>query len=185
MNNNKYFEFNISPKNEPMQRFLNKLMFSLKVVVIIITVIIAYFAFMMSNSLWILTALSASIAVVLHLIQLRFYNFFDLIYVDGYLSIVKVYGNVKRKNLIRFDCKSIVKVGLAGGETYYQYLKDKQVKKIYTNESVTSDDIVLFVDDTEKYLIFMPYEERFLSNIIKMNGISKLEKGLIEKIKNS
>ena len=185
MNNNKYFEFNISPKNEPLQRFLNRLLFVLKIVVIIITAIIAYFAFMISNPLWFLAGFTATIAVVLHLIQLRFYNFFDLIYVDGFLSVVKVYGNVRRKTLIRFDCKSIAKIGFAGGETYYQYIKDKQVKKIYTNDSVTSNDIVLFVDDNEKRLIFIPYDERFLSNIIKMNGISKLDKSLIEKIKNS
>lgn len=183
--NNQYFEFNIAPENQPRDKFFNRLFFSLKVVMIIVTVVIAYFAFMFINFLWFFVAISITITMVFHYFQTRFYNFYDIIFVDGFISVVKVYGNAKRRTLTRFNCKSIAKIGLVGGETYFLYIKDKEVKKHYTKNAHSSNDLAIFVDGQEKSLILLPYLERLLSSIIKIIGVQKLEKGLIEKIKNT
>lgn len=183
--NNQYFEVNISPENLTKERFLNRLFFTLKLIFLIISGVFAYFAFMFFNILWFLVAFTLTIALVFHFFERKFYNFYDLIFVDGALSIVKVYGNAKRKTITRFDCKSIKKIGLVGGETFYFYIKDKDIKKYYTKNNLNVNDLTIFIDSTEKSLLLIPYNEKLLSAIIKIIGAQKLEKGLIDKIKNT
>ena len=182
--NNKYFEFSIKPKNENKEKIIKNILFAIKIVDIVLTVIIGYFAFMFTNYMWIIFAVLLTIAIVLNYFQHKLYNFYDVVFVDGDISISKVINNVKRRNLIKFSAKNVINIGFLGGETYNLYLKDKSVKKIHVGENLLSGDVCFLVSKNEvKTLLLLPYNEIIIVQILKFCGTNKLDKGFIDVIK--
>ena len=182
--NNKYFEYAIKPKNENREKTIKNILFALKISFIVLTVVFGYFAFMFSNLMWVLFGVFLTVSLVLNYFQHKFYCFYDLIFVDGDVSVTKVINNVKRRRLLKFSCKKIEKIGFLGGETFNKYIKDKSVKKYYVTESLDGGDVCILIDDVDKKMLLFPYEEYFLVQVLKYAGPNKLEKQFIEKIKN-
>ncbi len=182
--NNKYFEYGVKPKNEEREKHIKNALFAIKILFIILTVVFGYFAFMFSNLMWIFFVVFLTTALILNYFQHKFYCFYDLIFVDGDVSVTKVVNNVKRRRLISFSCKKIDKIGVLGGEVYNKYIKDKSVKKIYVTERLSPSDVCIVIGDLDKKMLLLPYDEYFLVQVLKYAGTNKLEKQFIEKIKN-
>ena len=184
--NNKYFEFGVKPKNEAKELILMRLFFAIKVVFILIGIVLAYFGFMFFNVMWILCAISLTVAFVFHCFQHRYYNFYDFIFVDGNISLSIVINNKKRKYLAKFTCKNIENIGRLGGETYLKYINDKSIKKIYVTETLTQNDVCFLINSTDKKtLILFPFNEYFLVQVIKYSVSNVLDKNFISQtIKN-
>ena len=182
--NNKYFEFSVKPKNENQEKKVKDILFVLKIIDVILTIIIGYFAFMFSNFFWILFVILLTVALVLNFFQHKFYNFYDIIFVDGEISVSIVVNNVKRRSLFKFSSRNVIKIGFLGGETCNLYIKDKSVKKIYVSEKLTQGDVCFYINKNEtKTLLLLPYNEKIIVQILKYSGLTKLDKGFIDKIK--
>lgn len=185
MENNKYYEFNIQPKNERKQLFLKNIFTLLQVLFIIVFICCFFIAFFWDNIFWIFTILVGAILFVVIKLKRKFYCFFDVIFIDGDTTIVQVVNNAKRKQIIKFNYKEIVKIGAIGGETYTNYFKTNKSKTVYTVDEYTSNDICILIDNGSKYLILLPYDEKLLMCILRFTSSQKLDKDFIKKIKNS
>ncbi len=182
MNNDKYYEFNIVPKNESKELVIKKVLSLIKLIFFVLAVFFLIIALFVNFS-WFLSAFCFIVAFVLLFFQHRFYNFYDIIFVDGFLSVVKIVNNSKRKPLIRFQVSKIEKIGFVGCDTYNFAIDDKNVKKIYAVNNETSNDVCIHVKDYEDTLIILPYDERLIYCLVKYIGSSKLEKQFVERVK--
>ncbi len=184
MNNDKYYEFNIQPKNEKAEFITYKIFSIIKTIFFALSIFLFIIA-LFTNFAWVLLLFSLIIALVSLFFQKRFYNFHDIIFVDGYLSIVKVVNNKRRKKLIRFAVSKINKIGFIGSSFYNSLVGDKNVKKIYAINTETFDDVYIHVKDSNETLLILPYDERLMYCLIKFIGNGKLEKEFIDKIKEN
>ena len=184
--NNKYFEFSVKPKNENREKAIKNVLFIIKIVVIVASIVFGYFAFMFTNFMWIPFVILVTVALVLNYFQHKLYNFYDIIFVDGDVSVSKIVNNLKRKSIIKFSAKNVDKIGVLGGQTYSLYIKDKSVKKIFVSENLTERDVCFLITTTNgKVLLTLPYNENFIVQILKYGSTSKLEKGFIDKVKGN
>ena len=185
MENSKYYEFNIAPKNENKQRLLKNIFIFLQIIDVLLLAVSFITAFMWFNIFWLFVlAFSVSLYFITKL-KAKYYNFYDVFFIDGDISVENVINNEKRKVLVRFTTKEISKIGCMGGETYNNYITTKTVKKLYTIDEYTDSDICIFIDKGEKFLLLLPYNEKFLTYILRYTSAQKLDKDFIQKIKNS
>lgn len=184
MNNSRYYEFNIQPKNAKVEERVMNVLKIFKILTFILAGCLAFLAFMFFNFMWIFAFIVLILGFVLLFFQYRFNNYYDLIFVDGQISIVKVINNVRRKALKRFSTKSINVIGFAGGETYERNIKNKQVKKYIITNVVTDKDVCILCGEEDKFMIVIPYDDKFLSCIMRFVGSVKFEKGFLSSIKN-
>ncbi|MBE5744004.1 MAG: hypothetical protein E7358_04750 [Clostridiales bacterium] len=182
MNNDKYYEFNIAPKNESSELIIKNVLMVLKCCFFALTIFFLIIALFVNFS-WFIFLFCLIVTLILLFFQRRFYNFYDIIFIDGFLSVVKVINNKKRKTLYRFDVKKINKIGFVGGSIYNANINDKNVKKIFTVNTESIDDVCIHVKDTSETLILLPYDERLFYCLIRFLGNSKLEKEFIDRIK--
>ncbi len=184
MNNDKYYEFNIQPKNSNRELILKNVFSIVKICFFALAIFFLIIALYVNFS-WVLFAFCLIAGLVCLFFQRKFYNFYDIIFVDGYLSIVKIINNAKRKTLLRFKVDRIEKIGFVGYTTYNNYINEKSIKKIFTVNEETADDVFIYVKDVNNSLIIIPYDERLMYCLIKFIGNSKLEKEFINKIKEN
>ena len=176
MNNNKYVEFNVKPKNEKREQIIMNILKVIKFIAIILAFMMFYLAFTFNNYFWILFVSLGLFALLLHYFQVKLYSFYDVIFIDGDVTITKVVNNVKRKRILSFTYKNVEMIGKMGGETYLKYLKDKTVKKLYLTDDITVNDVCIYINGTTDYLIIMPYNDRFLASILRFLTKQKFEK---------
>ena len=81
--------------------------------------------------------------------------------------------------LARFSIKKITKIGIISNTK----INFKDYKRIGATNKLKSNTIFIIFNDTEEKLLLLPFDEGFLSALIKHGGISKFEKELIEYIK--
>lgn len=180
MNNNKYVEFSVKPKNESREKVIYLVLKYVKYLFIVVTFVFGYVAFMFSNAFWFLFAFSLLFVIGLHFFQGKIYAFFDVTFVDGDVTITKVINNVKRKRILSFTHKQVEMIGKIGGETYLKYLKDKTVKKIYLSDNLTVDDVCIYINDNVDYLVILPYNDKFLVSILRYLTKQKFEKAFFD-----
>jgi len=160
MYSNSFYECSVGPLNEKRQKTLFIVVRILKIISIIIFVCMMIFCFMFGSWKNLLFYGIATIipVVCLFFLQRYFYNFYDYIFVDGSIRIIKVTNNIKRKAVLIFDYKNIIKVGLTSGECKIDTNSNK-IKKIYcTPNKLTDDDIYLYVTTNGKsYLLLLQY----------------------------
>ena len=184
MNNDKYYEFNIQPKNDKKELILKNVFSLIKICFFALAIFFLIIALFVNYS-WILFAFCLISGLICLFFQHKFYNFYDIIFVDGYLSIVKIVNNAKRKTLLTFKVDKIDKIGFVGCTTYNNLIGDKSIKKYYTISEETTEDVCIFVKDANNSLIILPYDERLMYCLIKFIGSSKLEKEFINIIKEN
>ena len=186
MNYNLY-EISVSPKNDKFQKTLYIIFTILKY----LNLTVIGVSLVLTVSLFTYFIVVALIFVVSYLICLyfssKFYNYYDYSFVGGSIRIIKVVNNKMRRLTIDFDAKNIISIGNVFGETYNKYYKDKSVKNLFASPNAfTEDDIVIYFNKSGKdYLLFLQYDEGFMTVITKYIGTKKLDKDFIEKIKNS
>ncbi len=110
---------------------------------------------------------------------------YDYILISGSIRISKVMRNVKRKDLIFFECRDIEKIGLYNSETYNLYENYSGIiKTVLTsnNEPKDNKDFYYFVVNTEgnKYLLIFECTEKFIINTLKFTSRTALEEELVK-----
>lgn len=130
-----------------------------------------------------------SSGIILGKLKNKFYIEYDYTFVTGELRISKVIKNIKRKFLLKFDVKSIEKLGFYGNETYTKYEKMPGVNKLILTSNVSPSDgkdfyyIVVHVQDGKKLLI-IECTENLLVNIIKFSNKSVLDEQFSAELKS-
>ncbi len=186
MNNNMY-EFSVAPVNEKFQ----KICYNIITVFMVLDIIIAIAALLLGLyfiDLFILAIMLGIVALVCFFVRKKFFNFYDYIFIDGSIRIIKVVNNTKRKKVLVFDVKDIRSIGIVGGSTYEKFINYKEVKKLYglaKGEVMDGDYVFNVYLDGTNYLLFLRKNENFLRYIVKMIGTTKLDKDFIEEIKKS
>lgn len=110
----------------------------------------------------------------------RFYIDYDYTFVTGSIRVAKVIKNIKRKFILKFEAKSIEKIGKYGSNTFEKYSSMPGVNKLIFTSNYTADEgkdfyyIVANVDGTKKLMIF-ECTELFIVNILKFSNKSVLE----------
>ena len=179
MNNNRYYEFNIQPNNEKREKFLMNFFKVFKIVSFALTILFSFIGFFFSNLGWVVAAFFLLFGIIFLKFQRRFYNYYDLVFVDGEITAVKVRNNLSRFVLKRFSTKNITKIGFAGGETYSLYIKDKSVKKIKVTKDITDRDVCIYCGDVDRFMLIIPFDDKFLSCIMRFVGSLKFEKNFL------
>lgn len=183
MNNNKYYEFNIQPKNESRERLLMNVFKITKIVAFVLSGVLAFMSFIYNLFLSFPAFVVICCGFALLFFQYRFNNYYDLVFVDGEIAIVKVVNNVRRKLLHKFHVKTINMIGFCGGDTYNANFKDKNVKKYVVTNVITDKDVCILCGEVDKFLVVMPFDENFLSCIMRTVGSVKFEKEFLKKSK--
>ncbi|MBQ3235753.1 MAG: hypothetical protein IJA97_06310 [Clostridia bacterium] len=182
MNNNKYYEFNLQPKNEAKERLFMNLFKIIKIALFILSGIFAIIALIYSDIMWLLAFITITTGFVALFFQYKFYNFYDFIFIDGFVSITKVINNQRRKQIKRFPVKTINKIGFAGGETYNLYYKDRSIKKLIITKVITDKDVCILFGEEDKFLLVMPFDDKLLSCIMRYIGSGKFERGFLTSV---
>ncbi len=173
------YENTVAPSKPKRDKGLYLTFYILKIFCIILTSILGILAFIVDNYMWIPTVISLLFVVVCFFMQYQFYNFYDLSFYEGEIKVVKVRNNKKRLLLARFSIKKITKIGIISNTK----INFKDYKRIGATNKLKSNTIFIIFNDTEEKLLLLPFDEGFLSALIKHGGISKFEKELIEYIK--
>ena len=78
------------------------------------------------------------------------------------------------------SCRRVKKVGIVS-KTSTDF---KEYKRIIAVDKILANTIFIVYDEKEEHALFLPYDEGFLSALIKYYGKNKFEKELIEHIKS-
>ena len=116
----------------------------------------------------------------------KYYNFFDYNYVDNSFRILKVVNNKYRRMVAVFDKSAVHGIGLINGETHNNSIKNSNVKKLYGFNKRDKDDseiVVLLNINGSNVLLFLKYNEKFISYMLRSVGIAKFDKSFIEMLK--
>lgn len=171
------YEFSVGPNNLSRSKtfyVICQIMFILSIIALVLSMI-----FM--TLILILTSLTS--AIFFFWVKGKFYNFYDYNFVAGSIRIAKVVNNVKRRKCFLCETKDIENIGLVGGDAYLRYEKDKSYKKVFATPNAVTDDFCYIVATVEgvKYLVYLEYDETFISCIFAYTGKKVFEKELIEK----
>ena len=184
MYNNNFYEYSVGPKKYKSQKAFFVTFSVLKWIFIVISVLFAYCGLFLDNGFWILTAFSVASAVLFFFAQRAFYNYYDYIFIEDEVRIIKVLNNKRRKKVLAFGVKSLEKIGLVNGKTIDKYLSQKTYKKVYcTPNTLTENDVYFIVNLDKKYILFLEYDEMFLTNILKVGGVKLCDEEFLNMIK--
>ncbi|MBR6737548.1 MAG: hypothetical protein IKL82_04200 [Clostridia bacterium] len=174
------YEITIAPKNERADKIKMNIFAVLTAISVTGALICFNFAFMWENLMFIPTVLFVILIFVFLYGKHQYYNFYDLSFYDGEIKIVKVRNNNKRLLIARFNGKNITKIGLVS-KTNVDF---KEYKRLIATSKIESNSLLITFEDGESKLLVLPYEEGFLTALIRYYGVNKCEKGLIEYIKS-
>ena len=143
---------------------------------------------LLQNIIAIVVPLAAFIAsgVVLGRLKNRFCIDYDYTFVTGSVRFSKVINNIKRKNIINFDTKSIEKIGKYGSESYKRFETMPGIKKLIltsnTEPQENKDLYYLTVTNSgQKFLLILECTEVFISHLIRFSSRTALEDGFFDK----
>ena len=126
------------------------------------------------------------LTIIVTILRNKFYNFYDYNFVDGSFRILKVVNNKYRRMVAVFDKSAVQGIGLINGETYNGCIKNSSVKKLYGFNKRDKDDseiVVLLNINNASILLFLKYNEKFISYLLRSVGVAKFDKSFIEMLK--
>lgn len=182
MENNSLYEYSVAPKNPKLQKTMYLTLKIFRYLNITACIFFFILAFLYNTYYVILAAITAVAAIVLFFGGRLFYNYFDINYVGGSIRITKVINNAYRRVAATFDTKDILAVGKIFGETFEKYSKDKSIKRIYAsaNRLTESDFCILCYTKFGQTLIYLQYDEKFISYLMRGAGVKVFDKDYIE-----
>lgn len=182
MDNNSLYEYSVAPKNQSFQKTIMTILKVLRYLNIVLCILFTVFAFFYSTQFIIFAAMSLITIIVLLFGGRLFYNYYDISYVSGSIRIIKVVNNAYRKMAVTFETKDIITVGRVLSPAFDKYAKDKSVKRIYASPNrLTENDFCVYC--STKYgqtLVYMQYDEKFISYLLRGAGVKVFTKDFIE-----
>lgn len=130
-----------------------------------------------------------SSGIILGKLKNKFYVEYDYTFVSGELRISQVIKNIKRKFILKFDVKTIEKLGFYGNETYLKYEKMPGISKKILTSNISATEgkdfyyIVVYVQNDKKLLVLECTEE-LIVNIIKFSNKAILDEQFSSELKN-
>jgi len=117
--------------------------------------------------------------IIMGIIKNKFYIDYDYTFISGEVRISKVIKEIKRINVLEFQCDDIEKVGKFDSATYQRYESMPGIsKKIFTSNNVAEDDkdfYYIVVNSNGKNLFIFECSETFISNVLKFSKRNVLE----------
>ena len=183
---NSIYEVSIKPEFEKKEKFYYIFFKTLRLTTIVLAVLCFILAFWLDNRFWIILLILIFFAIILHLLQIKFYNFYDYTLVSDNLSITQVINNVKIRPLISFDFKNIVKIGTINGENYLKLKSNKEIKVIDTLGSniYNVDYYVLVNKNGKEFLVLLKFDKVIMSSIVKSLTANVLDDDYKENLKD-
>ena len=185
MNNNLY-EFSKGPTNLKFHKTMYVIFSVLKYLNLTVIAFALVIGFSLNNVGYFFAVLFLASYLLSWYVARFFYNYYDYSYVDGSIRVIKVQHNKTRKLVVNFDAKNIVAIGKVFGETFEKHHKNKAVKKYYAcADNATESDIrIYFSENGVNSLLIMPYDELFISVLVRYTGVRKLDKDFTETKQN-
>ena len=182
MDNSSLYEYSVAPNNQTFQKTMMITLKAFRYLNIAACIFFLILAFGYNTYFVILAGITAVAAIVLFFGGRLFYNFYDISYVSGSVRIIKVINNAYRRLAVTFDTKDILAVGKIFGEPFDKYSKDKSVKRIYASASrLTENDFcVLCYTKFGTTIVYMQYDEKFISYLLRGAGVKVFDKDFIE-----
>ena len=186
MNYNLY-EFSKGPEKLKFHKTMYAIFSTLKYVNLAIIIIALIIAFSINNTGYFIAVLFLLSYILSWYVAKLFYNYYDYSFVEGSIRVIKVEHNKTRRLVVNFDAKNIISYGKVFGETFEKYNKNKTVKKYYACvDNATDNDLcIAFSNNGVDNLLIMPYDEGFLSVLIRYTGNRKLDKDFLESLKTN
>jgi hypothetical protein len=117
--------------------------------------------------------------IITGLLKNRFYIDYDYTFISGEVRISKVIKEIKRVNLLTFQCLDIEKIGRYGSTTFDRYESTPGInKKIFSSNEIAEDGKEFFyivVNSNGKNLFVFECTETFISNVLKFSKRNVLE----------
>lgn len=109
---------------------------------------------------------------------------YDYTFVTGSIRFSKVFNNVKRKNIISFDCTEIEKIGRYNSPVCNKYFLLDSVKKFFltSNDEPAEDKGRFYIvtsKNTQKYIFILECTNEFLIHILRSTKSHAIEEGII------
>ncbi len=182
MNNSSLFECSIAPKNEKIERNLYLISKTIKIISLVCGIIIGVLAFYFSTPLFVLCAIFLINAIIWGVLQSNVYAFYDYILVDDEIRFVKVINNKKRKVIIKFIDKDIIKAGFVSSADFEKLFTNKSIKKAYAKSKLLNENDFYFHinNDTENKLVILTYNQQFLYYVLKKTSKKILDSEFIK-----
>ncbi len=169
MNNSSLYECSIAPKNEKKEYNLYIILKIVKIICLLGGFATAFLAFYLYTPIFIVSAIFFINAIVWGILQTKVYAFYDYIIVDDEIRFVKVINNKRRKILIKFLDKNILKAGFVSSAEFENLYANKDIKKLYAKSKlINSGDFYFYINHNgENKLVILTYNQQFLYYVLK------------------
>ena len=120
------------------------------------------------------------LAIVSSLIKNKFYVVYDYAFISGTIKVSKIFKDVKRKFVIKFNTTDLERFGKYGSDTYHKYTKMPGISKMtftMNTEPADGKDFYYLVAtvNAEKKLMVFECTETFIVNVLKFSNKSIIE----------
>ncbi len=182
MNNSSLYECSIAPKNEKKERILYLISKTVKIICLVLSAIIGILAFNFSTPLFILCAIFLINAIVWGVLQSKVYAFYDYILVDDEIRLIKVINNKRRKVIVRFIDKNILKAGFVSSSEFESLYENSEIKKVYAKSKILNEnDFYFYINNNgEDKLVILTYNQQFLYFVLKKTSRKILDSEFVK-----
>ena len=185
MNNKTLYQCSIPPQNEKIEYSFYKFLKVIRIFCIIFSATSALYAFYFSNPAWLVTLFFVLCSVGLFYIGRNFYNFYDYLFVDDEVRLIKVINNKTRKVLAKFNVKHIEKIGFTNSLEYLKYKNNNNVKKIYAISKNYDGQMIYFLvnHEGENKIILLQFNSKFLYYVLNKTSRRVLDSNFNDNLK--
>jgi len=108
-------------------------------------------------------------------VKQKSYVEYDYTFVTGSIRIAKIFKNIKRKFLLKFEARDVEKLGKYDSATYKTYENMPGINKIILTSNLSPADnkdfyYIAVNTDGEKKLLIFECTETFISNVLKFSN---------------
>lgn len=177
-----FYENSAAPQNQKGQKILYTVYNIVFYLSVISLVFFLYMFFLFGdNGFLFLCAFPIALGVPVFFIKRKFCTCFDYTFISGEVRIVKVTNGKTRKKFLFFDSRDVYQLGKVGSEAFEKIKATPSIKtKMATPNGYHTQNQLYYVAITlasEKIIVIMECEEKFLSYIVSYTGKQIIEKG--------
>lgn len=107
---------------------------------------------------------------------------FDYTFITGSIRFSKVFREVKRKEVLSFDCSDIECLGLCDSKSFDRFLQMPNINKIELTYNKTPDDdkkfyFIVCSVKAVKYILILECTKTFISNVVRFAKPTIIDEG--------